>query len=98
MFLDLVTLIALHFLGWNVTPHFFSHLAKLFRSSCMNHGWTQSGRSFIKTKNSSGPKTVPLGTPLRTSTLSDVAPSTVTCCVLCVKKVLIQSKEVPLTP
>ena len=35
MFLDLVTLIALHFSGWNAIPHFFSHSAKLFRSSCM---------------------------------------------------------------
>ena len=49
--------------------------------------WTQSGRSFIKTKNSNGPKAVPWGTPLRTSTLSDVAPSTVTCYVLCVREV-----------
>ena len=60
--------------------------------------WTQSGKSLIKTKNSSGPKTVPYGTLFRTSTLSDVAPSTVTCCALCVRKALIQSKEVPLIP
>ena len=60
--------------------------------------WTQSGRSFIKTKKSSGPKTVLWVTRLRTSTLSDVAPSTVTYCVLCVRKALIQSKVFPLTP
>ena len=52
---------------------------------------TQSEISFIKTKNSSGPKTVPWITPLRTSTLSDMAPSTVTSCVLCVRKAFIHS-------
>ena len=42
----------------------------------------------MKTKNSSGPKTVPSGSPLRTSTLSGVAPSTVTCWVPSVRKAL----------
>ena len=31
-FLDLVTLIALHFSGWNAMSHFFSHAARLLRT------------------------------------------------------------------
>ena len=69
----------LHFSGRNAIPHFFSHAARLLRSSCrmlqsswffmslyrmqlsvksLILDWTQSGRSFMKTRNgsSSGPK------------------------------------------
>ena len=41
-----------------------------------------SGRSLIKIKNRTGPKTDPWGTPLTTGTFSDDCPSTKTCCVL----------------
>ena len=60
--------------------------------------WTQSGRSLIKTKNSSGPKTVPWGTPLRTLTLSDLAPSTVIFCVSVCQKSPYPAKGVPSYP
>ena len=60
--------------------------------------WTHSGMSFTNIKNRSGPITVPCGTPLRTLMLSALAPSTVTCCTLSVRKALIHSSVIPLTP
>ena len=53
-------------------------------------GWTQSGKSFINNRNSSGPRTVPCGTPLMTGMLPEVAPSTKTCRVRSVKNASIQ--------
>ena len=37
----------------------------------------------MKRRKSSSPSTVPWGTPLSTGAFSDVAPSTMTCCVRC---------------
>ena len=48
--------------------------------------WTQSGKSFINNRNSSGPRTVPCGTLLMTGMLSEVAPSTKTCWVRSARK------------
>ena len=42
----------------------------------------QSGRSFIKSRNSNGPRTLPWGTPDRTGADFDVVPSRMTCWVL----------------
>jgi hypothetical protein len=50
---------------------------------------TQYGRSFIKIRNNKGHRTVPWGTPLMTGTVSDVAPSTITCCVRLLRNALI---------
>ena len=51
----------------------------------------------MKIRNNNGPKTVPWVSPLRTSALSEVAP-TVTRCDLCMRKAFIQFKVLPLTP
>ena len=48
----------------------------------------------MKIRNNNGPKTVPWGT----STLSEVAPSTVTCCDLCVRKAFILSLHTAIRP
>ena len=53
---------------------------------------TQSGRSLMNYRKRSGPSTVPLGTPLLTVAFSDVAPSTMTCCVRPARKDLIHSR------
>ena len=42
---------------------------------------TQSGRSLMNNRKKRGPSTVLWGTPLMTGAFSDVAPSTMTCCV-----------------
>ena len=59
---------------------------------------THSGRSFMNIRNNSGPNTVPWGTPLTTLALSDVAPSTNTCCVLLLRKAYIHLYVVPCMP
>ena len=48
--------------------------------------WIQSGRSLVNSKISNGPSTVPLGTPLKTGILSEVAPSTSTYLVISFRK------------
>ena len=59
---------------------------------------TVSGRSLMNIRNSKGPKKVPWGTALITSTLSEVAPSTTTCWFLFYRNYLIQLYVGPLMP
>ena len=54
--------------------------------------------SFIYMKNSSGPRTDPCGTPEVIGTALDVLPSSTTCCVLPVRKPLIQARAFPWIP
>ena len=56
------------------------------------------GRSFIKIKNRSGPKTDPWGTPLSTSNSSDSCPLITTFCFLFSKKAFIQLPTCPFIP
>ena len=58
----------------------------------------QSGRSFINTMNSTGPKTVPCGVPLPTAVQSEMLPFTMTRCFLSIRKEQSHSRRSPLTP
>ena len=57
----------------------------------------QSGMSFMEARNKRGPRTVPCGTPERTSAVVDIFPSMMTC-VRHDKKLSIQLMVCPLTP
>ena len=59
---------------------------------------THSGKSLMNIQNKRGPKRVPCGTPLTTGALSEVSPSTMTCCDLSERNALIQLSVVPLIP
>ena len=59
---------------------------------------TESGRSFMWHRKSSGPRTVPWGTPESTLVDSDADPSSTTRIVLLVRKLVSQDKVVPCTP
>jgi hypothetical protein len=60
--------------------------------------FTLLGRSLMYIKYSSGPGTVPWGTPEVTGAVSDATPSTITLWVRPVRKLLIQFKVGPRTP
>ena len=55
---------------------------------------TMLGKSFMKSKNNNGPSTVPWGTPDVTDAGDDKVPSSVTCCVLSVRKAWIQLQRI----
>ena len=57
-----------------------------------------AGISLMNARKRSGPRTVPRGTPERTSACDDWTPSSRTCCCLSVRKALIQSSVLFLTP
>ena len=57
-----------------------------------------SGRSLIYARNKSGPRTVPWGTPDRTSALDEWQLSRSTCCFRSPRKELILLLVFPLTP
>ena len=57
-----------------------------------------AGKSLMKMRNNSGPKTEPCGTPHITSSTSDDAPFTSTYCFLLVKYDWNQLKGIPLSP
>ena len=59
---------------------------------------TQLGKSLIKSRKSRVSSTVPCGTPPITGTLSEVAPSTITCWFLDERNDLIQLYVVPRIP
>ena len=65
---------------------------------CFSLTFTASGRSLMWHKNSSGPRTVPCGTPESTVTESDSSPSTTTFIFLFVKKSNSQELILPSTP
>jgi hypothetical protein len=77
--------------GMDFHPHKCSTLHERIQSSAKSRmrDCTQYGRSFIKIRNNKGHRTVPWGTPLMTGTVSDVAPSTITCCVRLLRNALI---------
>ena len=56
------------------------------------------GRSFMKHKNSKGPRTVPWGTPESTLWALEWQPSIITLCVLADRKDLIQVRSSPCMP
>ena len=56
-----------------------------------------SGRSLMKVKESSGPRTVSCGTPDNTSAVDEVWPSRRTCCSLLLRKSLVHCRVRPFT-
>ena len=56
-----------------------------------------SGRSLVKVKTSSGPRTVPCGTPDNTSAVDEVWQSMRTCCSLLLRKSLVHCRVRPFT-
>ena len=59
---------------------------------------TQDGRSLMYIRNSSGPKTLPWGTPEVTEATLLTHPSTMTCCVRSCRKSWIQLRAFPRMP
>ena len=58
----------------------------------------QCGRSFMKMRNSNGPRIDPWGTPIDMGRLSECASAMVTCCVRFVRYDLNQSLVMPRIP
>ena len=58
----------------------------------------ESGKSFIKTKNKAGPRTLLCGIPESTFDQDDSSPFITTFCFLSCKKLLIQFSTLPLIP
>ena len=61
-------------------------------------GLTLGGKSFMKAMKSRGPSTLPCGTPEVTGEVSDLKPSSTTCCVLPERKSCIHFSKLPLIP
>ena len=103
-FFDLDTLSTLHLSGWNERLHSSSQSANATRSFCRtSQSWlflivlytiASSAKSLVLDDTHSGRSLI----NIRNRALSEVAPSTITCCDRSVRKDLIQLKVDPLMP
>lgn len=82
-----------------VTSILLIHLYRMQSSpKSLIFDWTHFGRSFLNKNKRCPYRTVPCGTPLKTWTLFNVAPSTVICCARSVRKSRNHARVLPLTP